>query len=114
MFTQVDNISLLFKTEPEIIRRNFLTIGEVNFDREKLIFNISPFKDDLSFLFNVVIISNVTMNEGNYEINIIIKSTPTFLSWLIGICFFPFGFITFFFAYNKSQKASDSIKLMRW
>jgi hypothetical protein len=114
MFTQVDNITIPLETKLELIKKNFLVIGDINFDKEKLLFNIMPHKDSLSFLFDVEIISNVKNHEKNFEINVIIKSTPTILSWLIGICFFPFGFVTFFFAHNKSQKVSDSIKLMKW
>jgi hypothetical protein len=114
MFTQVDNLSFSFETKTEMISKNFLVIGDISFDKDELIFKVLPNKDELSFLFNVEIISNVQIYEGNYVVNIITKSMPTILSWLIGICFFPFGFITFFFAYNKLQKISDAIKLMRW
>lgn len=114
MFTQIDNISFSLDTTAEMINNNFLVVGNIKFNKEKLIFNILPNKDELSIFFDVEIISNIHIHEGNYVINIITKSTPTILSWLIGICFFPFGFITFFFAHNKSQKISDAIKLMRW
>jgi len=114
MFTQVANITIPLETKIELLKKNFLVIGEIHFDKEKLLFNITPYKDSLSFLFDVEIISNVKSYEKNFEINVIIKSTPTILSWLIGICFFPFGFVTFFFAHNKSQQISDSIKLMKW
>ena len=114
MFTHVDNITIPIDTKIELIKKNFRVIGDINFDKERLLININPYKDSLGFLFDVEIISNVKNNENNFNINLIVKSTPTILSWIIGICFFPFGFVTFIFAHNKSQQISDSVKLMKW
>jgi len=68
---------------------NFLGILETETQNQK------TFKKSHTFYNQKTTVNINTNSKGKTRVNFTYSFNPNFLSWLIGVCFFPFGFLIF-------------------
>tara|TARA_B110000977_G_scaffold142281_1_gene180498 strand:+ start:306 stop:644 length:339 start_codon:yes stop_codon:yes gene_type:complete len=61
------------------------------------------YKKSDAFYDQEVVFSLNKRESGDLMLNTQYKFNPSILSWIIGICFFPIGFLAFIFAYNAKN-----------
>jgi len=74
---------------------NFLGINKVSND-SRLVFESSS-----TFYVHKTEVSLYINSKGESNVNFSYSFNPNFLSWLLGICFFPFGFLIFILPNNE-------------
>lgn len=81
---------------------NFLGVLEEKGDNKRI------FKKSQTFYNQKTEISLHTNSKGKTRVNFIYSFNPNFLSWILGICFFPFGFLIFIIP----NKEKDDFEVM--
>jgi len=76
--------------------------------------NISLTPFDSNFSFESKALVSFTEYENNYTLQIQYSFNPTIVAWLLGICFFPLGFLLFYFPYKAKEDFSDQLFVMKW
>ena len=76
---------------------NFLGINTVSNDSLLVYESSSTFYNQKT---EVTLFKN---SKGKNTVNFIYTFSPNFLSWLLGICFFPFGFLIFILPNNEKS-----------
>lgn len=75
---------------------------------KKLSDNIIVYKNNNTFFIQLTEISLFEKVNGKMLINIKYSFNPNLLSWILGICFFPFGFLIFLLP----NKAKDEFEFL--
>ena len=95
---EINNTTLL------LVSDKFIFLGK----NKKLSDNILVYKNDNTFFIQVTEISLFEKVNGKMLINIKYSFNPSILSWILGICFFPFGFLIFILP----NKAKDEFEFL--
>jgi len=73
---------------------------------------LTPFESNFAYS------SKCTVNLNNYKnefaIQIIYDFKPSLLAWIIGICFFPLGFLIFIFPHNAKRDFEYQLHTINW
>lgn len=70
------------------------------------------FKNSYTFYVHLTDISLFKKNDGKMKVNIKYSFNPNLFSWLLGICFFPLGFLIFLLPNKAKDEFEDLLKSM--
>lgn len=68
------------------------------------------FKKSHTFYNHTITVRLSTNSESITKINFNYSFSPNFFSWILGICFFPFGFLIFIIPYKDKDEFEVMIK----
>jgi hypothetical protein len=83
-------------------------LGVTNFSKSGS-FTISSQKFS-GFGYNSNIEGRITNRDGKYNVSVDFQVKPTVITWLIAICFFPFGLLIFLSPSNAKKEINNKIE----
>ena len=73
---------------------------------------LTPFDNNFSYDSKSLI--SVAEYNGEYTLQIQYTFNPSLAAWLLGICFFPLGFLIFYLPYKAKEDFSDQLFILKW
>jgi len=73
---------------------------------------LTPFERNFSFESKAVV--SVVNYKDEHTLQIQYHFTPTIVAWLLGICFFPIGFVIFYLPYKAKEDFGDQLFVLKW
>ncbi len=101
-----------FKHEPT--REQIITaLNKVGFCQESHgNYSLIPFESN--FTFNSRALVSIVEYESEFLLQVQYSFSPTIISWILALCFFPFGFLLFYLPLKAKEDFSDQLFLLKW